>query len=277
MGGSGGDDGYEAKQAAQEAKKQAARDALNLQFGVAPISAAVAPSRDAFTTNTPASTINVGSSREGSGYDLFTPASSAFDQAGYDQALSSFNTGSGVADSNKAARETLYQGVRDNAYTAGKRRLDEQRDNAAKALKFELFAKGLNGGSEDINQNAKLGRTYTGGLVDLGGKADAAAADFRGNDESARLGLLQSIDSGVDQGSAISSALTQQSVNAQKAASEATGTTLGDLFATGGELYNQSQARLGKQAGADWWNTYGTGNKKAANTTGNVSSGSVYG
>lgn len=210
-GGGGGGDDYQAQAAATEAKKQAARDALNAQFGTA------------------------------------------------------------------EARAPTYQAVRDNAYASGKRRLDEQRNEAAKKLKFELFAKGLNGGSEDINQNAKLGRTYSGGLIDLGGKADAASAEFKGNDESARLGLLQSIDSGVDQGSAITSAINQQGINADKAASAATGTTLGDLFSTGGELYNQSQARLGKQAGTDWWNNLSSGNKKVGSSTGNVSSGAYYG
>lgn len=214
-GGGGGDDGYEARQQALEAKKQSARDALNLQFGVG------------------------------------DPAA-------------------------KASRDALYQTVRDNSYNAGKRKLDEGRDEAGRSLKFELFAKGLNGGSEDIDQNAKLGRTYSGGLIDLGGKADAAKADFQGQDESSRLGLLQSIDAGVDQGSALSSAINQQQNNANKAEAEATGTNLGNLFSTGTELYNQSQYRKGKQAGTDWWNNYKSGGSSSAGSSGTLTSSSAY-
>jgi len=206
MGGGGGDDGYQQRQAAIEAKKQAARDALNAQFGTA------------------------------------------------------------------QERDPVYQTVRDNTFDAGKTRLDEQRDEAARKLKFELFARGLNSGSEDVNQNALLGRTYSNGLLDLGAKADAAKADFRGDDENARLGLLQSIDSGVDQGSAISSAINSMKTNSDKAAAQASGTTLGDVFANTGLLYNKSQTALGKQAGTEWWNTQGApSGKKASNVNGMIS------
>ena len=195
-------------------------------------------------------------------------------QAARDALNLQFGVGNPAA---KASRDSLYQSVRDNAYNAGKRRLDEGRDEAGRNLKFELFAKGLNGGSEDINQNAKLGRTYSGGLIDLGGRADAAKADFQGQDESARLGLLQSIDAGVDQGSALSSAINQQQNNANKAAAEATGTTLGDLFSTGGEFYNQSQYRKGKQAGTEWWNNYSGGKSPSSGSSGTVTNNSAYG
>lgn len=281
MGGGGDDGGYQAQQAALEAKKQAARDALNLQFGVAPANPVAAPTREQFTKTTPGGDVweSYGGVEDGGSRLVGTsPGTTTFDQAGYDAALAASNAGSAAA-TNKTARDALYQSVRDNAYTAGKRRLDEQRDEAARKLKFELFAKGLSGGSEDVNQNAKLGRTYSSGLIDLGGRADAAKADFQGQDESARLGLLQSIDSGVDQGSALSSAISQQAINADKAAAAATGTTLGDLFSTGGELYNQSQMRLGKQAGQDWWNDYSrsSGKKAGSSATGTVTSGAYYG
>jgi hypothetical protein len=153
------------------------------------------------------------------------------------------------AAKNKAAREALYSTVRDDAFTAGKRKLDETKDSAARDLRFTLFGQGLNGGSVDVDENAKLGRTYNSGLLDLGGKADAAAADLRNNDEQTRLGLLQSIDSGLDSGSAISSSLNQLKVNSDRAAAAGQGTDLGDLFGNAGLLYSKSQAARG-QSGA---------------------------
>lgn len=216
--GGGGNDNYEQQQAAIEAKKQSARDALNLMFGV-----------------------------------------------GSDD----------TAKTNATARDQIYQGVRDNAYTAGKTGLDDQRDKAARSLRFELFARGLNGGSEDINQNAMLGRTYDKGILDLGAKADAARADFRNADEQARLGLLQSIDAGMDQGSALSSATNQMGVNSDKAAAAAAGTSLGNLFDDASFIYNQTQAAKGKQAAMqDWWNNYSSsGSSRNKGSTGTIYSG----
>lgn len=202
-GGGGGDGGAQARQQATEDKKQAAREALNRQFGV------------------------------------------FADDANDAEAAAA-----------KQARDSLYQTVRDDTYNAGKRGLDESRDQAARKTKFELFARGLAGGSEDINQNALLGRTYSQGLIDLGSKADQAKAQFRGDDEQARLALLQSIDAGMDQGSATSSAMNQMKINSDRAAASAQGTSLGDLFANAGLIYGQSQAAKGKADGTAWWNNY---------------------
>jgi hypothetical protein len=200
--------------------------------------------------------------------------SGSFDQAGYDQATADFNKQ--VADKQASigqsaqTRDSLYQRVRDNAYTAGKRGLDEGAEDARRKLKFELFATGNAGGSEDINQNARLKRTYDQGVMDLGAKADAAKADFRSDDENTRLQLLQSIDAGMDQGSALSSATARMQNAADKAAAEAQGTALGNLFDTGSEYFNQNQYSKGRQAGQEWWNTYsgGRGRSSASSKTG---------
>lgn len=169
---------------------------------------------------------------------------------------------SAEAERNKAARDALYGTVRTNAFDAGKRRIDEQKTTAARDLKFALAAQGLRGGSEDVNQNALLGRTYDQGVLDLGAKADAARADLQASDENTRLGLLQSIDAGMDQGSALSSALAQLKNNNDSAAAAATGTNLGDLFGSAGLLYSKSNAARGKQAGSAYWGSmYGNPNQ----------------
>lgn len=175
-----------------------------------------------------------------------------------------------AAQANKTAADGLYSKVRSDAFTAGKARVDDQKAKAGRDLKFELFAKGLNGGSVDVDQNALLGRTYSQGLTDLGAKADATAADLRGNDTAARLQLLQSIDNGMDQGSAVSSALGQLKVNSDKAAADATGSNIGDLFANAGLLYQKSQASQGRAAANAWWRQNG-GAYLPRGTSGNLS------
>lgn len=247
----GGSDSFEAQNAAAERKKQLARDALNLQFGVAP---STVPNRADFTHAT-------GGQPIGSGQDFagIEPISSTFDQAGFDAATAAGAGASDEAAKNKAAREALYSTVRNDAFASGSRRLNEQKDQAARDEKFALFGQGLNGGSVDVDENAKLGRTYDQGVLDLGGKADATAADLRGNDETTRLGLLQSIDAGLDQGSAISSSLNQLKVNSDRAAAEGQGTALGDLFGDAGLLYTKSNAGRGYGAGQAAFPGYGYG------------------
>lgn len=174
------------------------------------------------------------------------------------------------AQQTKAGRDSLYQTVRDNAFNAGKTSLDEKYADAQRKNKFSLFAQGLNGGSEDVDQSALLGRTYNQGLLDLGSQADAAKSTLQGNDETSRLQLLNAINAGTDQSSALSSALNQMQTNYDTATANANGTNLGDLFATSGALYTKNNAAAGKQAATDWWNTYNpvsSSSKKASTGT----------
>ncbi len=246
--GGGGED-FEAAEARREAKRQESRDALNLMFGVKPT--AGMPTRDQFTK--PGGNGQWIETGESGGY--YDTAPSAFDQAGYDAALDAFNASGSEAGKNKTARDALYGKIRNDAFTAGRRGFDEDYERAARDNRFALFAQGLRGGSVDVDENALLKRTQDRGLLELGGKADAAKADIRGSDEQTRLGLLQSIVAGMDQGSALSSALGQLKVNSDRAAAEAIGTDLGDLFATSGLLYTKSQAARGKQDARNWFDT----------------------
>lgn len=179
---------------------------------------------------------------------------------------------SATAQANKAGRESIYSTVRDNTYAAGKRGLDETRDAAKRNNGFALFAQGLNGGSEDIDQNALLDRTYNKGVLDLGAKADSAKAGLQSADEQTRLGLLQSVDNGMDQSSAISSAINSMKNAGDKAAADAQGTTLGDLFANSGALYTRSKAAQGAAAGQNWWNTYNGGSGTSRTASAGMSS-----
>ncbi len=246
--GGGGDGGYAERQAAQERQKQQARNSLNVLFGVAPTGDAGRPDPAQFTR--PGT-----GGRNDDGTLSFT--SPVLDQAAYDAALAEYDAMAEKAAANRQALDGIYSGVRQNAFDAGRRRLDEQRQNAGRDLKFELFARGLNGGSVDVDQNALVGRVYGQGLTDLGAKADATRTQLRTGDEQTRVSLLQSIDNGMDQGSAISSALTQMRNNADRAASEATGTTLGDLFADAGLLYQQGRRSRGERTFIDQYRAGG--------------------
>ncbi len=169
-------------------------------------------------------------------------------QAARDRLNQTFGMGAG-GEAAKSGREALYSTVRNNAFTAGRRGIDEGFGEAKRKAGFDLFARGLNGGSEDINQNALLNRTYNQGLIDLGGRADSVKNNLQSSDESARLGLLQSINSGTDESSAISSGINQMQNAANSAEANANGVTLGDLFANSGATYLKSQQAQGIKAG----------------------------
>lgn len=252
MGGDGGDGGAAERTAKVETEKVNSRRQLNYLFGEGTPGEGV--DRNKFY-----------SEKWSPSVDEYSPSTveKIFDQSAYDAAVAA----AGNVNPNKAAREELYTGVRENAFNSGKRALDEAKEKASRQNKFALFAQGLNGGSEDIDQNALLGQTYGQGLLDLGAKADGAKAQFKTSDENTRLGLLQSIDAGIDQSSAISSAVNQMKNNLDNASSQAQSTNLGDLFAQSGALYTQTQAAKGKQAASDWWNQFTSGGNGKANST----------
>lgn len=236
MGGGGGTN-YGAEQAKQEATKQAARDRLNAQFGIAP------------TGGAPAAATSTGTGK-GVLLGQLTGAQQESGQA----ATSAYGQNAATAAANKTARDALYNTVRTDAYNAGKTSLDDTKTSASRNNKFALFAQGLNGGSQDVDESALLDRTYSQGLLDLGAKADLAKSNLQSSDESARLGLLQSIDNGMDQGSALSSALEQMKNGASSAEATAEGTNLGDLFAGSGLLYTKSNAARGQADGSAYIN-----------------------
>lgn len=275
----GGDSGYEQQQQQTEANKQKARDALNALFGVGSNDTSLAaslvgpaPTRSQYVFDSmPGYTVDSGENSSS-----YVPASSGQnDEAGYQKALADYNAQvqakQNELTSTAQNRDALYQEVRDNAYNAGKRELDENQANAARKLKFELFATGQNGGSNDIDENALLKRTYDKGILDLGAKADAAKADFQNADQNTRLQLLQSIDNGMDQGSALSQAAASMQTAADKAAADASGTSLGDLFATAGLLYDQSQLAKGRLAAQQTAYSLFPQKVGATSTTGTVS------
>ncbi len=260
MSGGGGDGGYGARQDKIDADKTAARSSLNELFGIAPtVAPGASVDRNKFVT-------------PGGGNLYNGDMADGFDQAGYDAAVAAaggdkINTTK--ADAAKLALDKLYSTTRDNAFTAGKRRIDEQKSDAGRNLKFELFSRGQNGGSTDIDQNALLGRTYAQGITDLGARADSVATGLRGDNEKARLGLLQSIDAGMDGSSAVSSALGQMRVASDQAAADATGTAIGDLFGGTGLIYQQARTSQGRLAAG---NQYGASPLFARGSSGSLTS-----
>lgn len=270
-GGGGGGSNYDAAAARENANKQAARNAVNAAFGIAPSMDYITPGAlssksGGFGFNPVTGTVS-GGGLLGTGSDIFNLGGRALNgMAGqskwygghtnyndYNSAVDQYNKDVATAAANKTAREALYDQVRGDAFNAGKTSLDDTKTTATRNNKFALFAQGLNGGSQDIDENALLARTYDKGLLDLGAKADAARSALKGNDESTRVNLLSAVDNGMSEGDALTSALNQMKNGADQAEAAAKGTSLGDLFGEAGLLYTKSQAARGAQSGYNYF------------------------
>lgn len=142
-------------------------------------------------------------------------------------------------------QDTRYQGIRDSVLGFQKSNLDRDREEAARKLKFSLLRTGNAGGSLQVDEGSKLGRTYDRGLLDATNLADQAAQSARSSDASTKLDLLGRVDSGLDQDAATASAAEQMRLAGDRATSQGLGTTLGNVFADAGLMFQTDAARRG--------------------------------
>ena len=137
------------------------------------------------------------------------------------------------------ARNQLYDTVSNDTYNFHKQRLDDSRDLAERSLRFQLARQGQFGGSLDIDQNSELSKGYNNGLVDTKNLADAARNEAMARDEQTRIDLINRINAGMDEASAISSANSQMQSNIAQARDNALSQSLGDAFGNVALLKNR--------------------------------------
>ena len=139
------------------------------------------------------------------------------------------------------SRSKMYNEQKSAVYDLNKAEVDRQAQVAERTNRFGLARTGLIGGSADVDSNAELNRRTNEGLIRAGGIADQSAADLKLQDEKTRSNLVSMAQSGIDTGTAAQMALNGLSVNADQAAAQRNGATIGSLF---GDL---SQAYLANQ------------------------------
>ena len=128
------------------------------------------------------------------------------------------------------SRNQLYDTVSNDTYNFHKQRLDDGRDLAERSLRFQLARQGQFGGSLDVDQNGELAKGYNNGLVDARNLADAARNEALARDDQTRIDLINRINAGMDEGSAIASAGSQMQSNINQARDNALSQSLGDAF-----------------------------------------------
>lgn len=143
------------------------------------------------------------------------------------------------------ARSKMYDQQKSAVYDLNKAEVDRQAQVAERANRFGLARTGLIGGSADVDSNAELNRRANEGLVRAGGIADQSAADLKLQDEKTRSNLISMAQSGIDTGTAAQMALNGLSVNADQAAAQRNGATIGSLFGDLSQAYLINQQANG--------------------------------
>lgn len=151
-------------------------------------------------------------------------------------------------DEAKAQRDQLYSTVGSDTRNYFASQLEEDREAARRALDFQKARTGVAGSSQGIDMDTEFQKRYDRGLLDIGNRADSAAAGMRTSDEQARLGLISKITAGLDQGSAVSSALSQLQTNAENARNQAMAGRMANVFADLIGGFNAGQGQAGMNA-----------------------------
>ncbi len=151
-------------------------------------------------------------------------------------------------DAAKAQREQLYSTVGTDTRNYFSNQLEEDRAAARRALDFQKARMGVAGSSQGIDMDNEFQKRYDRGLLDIGNRADTAASGMRTSDEQARLGLISKITAGLDQGSAVNSALSQLQTNSENARNQAMAGRMANVFSDLISGFNNGQTQAGIDA-----------------------------
>lgn len=147
-----------------------------------------------------------------------------------------FGVGNGdQAARNRQSRENLYNQTQEDTRNYYMQDLDKQSKAALKTNRFSLARRGLSGGSRDLDMRQKHQEEYDRGVLDIAGRADDSANQFRMTDEDKRLNLLSRIQQGMDAVTAQDSAISGMKLNLQNAKAASTAQNLGNVFSVGQE------------------------------------------
>ncbi len=166
------------------------------------------------------------------------------------QAVNKINEVFGGKD--HTVRQDLYNQQKKAVADLNSQEVRRQFDETARANRFGLARAGLLGGSADVDSQAELARRTDEGLMKATGLGEQSSANLREADERTRNNLISMAQSGIDTGQAAQMALAGMDVNARNAASERSGSTIGNLFSNlawaylyGQQMAGQNQGRAG--------------------------------
>lgn len=235
-GGGGGDGGAAERKAAEEARVAAAVKKINNVMGYANATPE-AVDRDAFNI------------RNG----IFSGAAfDAVEQAAYDAAVAKAQQDAAASKSAKSAyseRAKLYDTIKTDANKRALIDLNKERDITQRNMGFDVARQGLSGGSHDVDTSRNITDTYQQGVMKAAEMAAATSNNARAADDKTRIGLINSIRAGLDEGNAQTQAYAEMRNNADRATENANALTLTGFFDRLNNLSQQRKYNNGLAAG----------------------------
>ena len=152
-------------------------------------------------------------------------------------------------------RAPIYQQVYNDSYGLQSSRLDENRQDALRKLRFGLARSGLTTGSADVSAHGLEQREFGRALSDASTAAQGQADQVRANDEKTRLNLIAQMRAGLDSADATQSALAQMADNANAARAQTRYDALDSYMGAVAPTIQNFQVRSGQQAAQQLYNT----------------------
>lgn len=146
------------------------------------------------------------------------------------------------------SRNLIYDTVRDDTRGFYSGQLEEDKEAARRQLEFAKARSGTFGGSAGIDLDTEFQKRYDRGLLDVANRADSSASGMRSSDEQSRLGIISKILAGMDQSSAITSAMNGLQTNAEVGWQNAMAGRMSNVFSDLLAMYGGTQQAAGQAA-----------------------------
>lgn len=148
----------------------------------------------------------------------------------YVESLSSEQTAAAASPSAAQARENLYSKIGTDSTNAALVDLNKERGIAERDLNFSLARAGLSGGSREVDASKDILDVSNQGVLKASNMGLATANDARAADDRTRVNLINSVRSGLDQGSALQQSYEGMANNARTAQDNANNSNLAGFF-----------------------------------------------
>lgn len=250
-GGGGGDGGAAARKAAEDARIASAIKRINQIFAVdkfqaEPVDSSAFMQEQRQPGSVPAGyTLVPGQVEDRSipniwgGAPLMKTVNMLFNKAAYDSAVEKSRADAERKNAEAmAGREGLYTKIGEDTKANALLDLNKDRALAERDLGFMLARQGLSGGSRDVDVNRDVLDTHQRGVLRAANMGSSAANNARSADDQTRVKLIQSIQAGLDEGSAMQQAYEGMRNNSRAAQDQANMATLAGFFDT---LVNQQR------------------------------------
>jgi len=126
-------------------------------------------------------------------------------------------------------------------------RLNRDKQQADRDVRFAMARNGLAGGSADVDANRALSEKYQEGVLEATRTAMGRGAQLRSQDQQAQQNLIALAQSGMDATTAAQQASESMRVNLANAKADMGQQTFGDMFSQFADLYKNSQEQKGKR------------------------------